>query len=82
MYQPAHVDGRSVVILRKDRRGFHVLEKGRLSYDGQELLLILDTSQRPFTESELDALMPVAAGSRIAECRGFDFFLLAEAPKK
>jgi hypothetical protein len=27
----------------------------------------------------LQSLMPVAEGSRIPECRGFDFFLLSEA---
>jgi hypothetical protein len=78
MHHPAHIDGRSVVILRRGR-GFHVLESGMLSYDGQTLTLGEDESRRVFTDDELQSLMPVAEGSRIPECRGFDFFLLSEA---
>ena len=79
MLHPAHIDGRSVVILRQGRRGFHVLESGMLSYDGQTLTLGEDESRRVFTDDELQSLMPVVEGSRIPECRGFDFFLLSEA---
>jgi hypothetical protein len=38
MHHPTHVDGRSVVILRQGRRGFHVLESGWLNYDGRGAL--------------------------------------------
>ena len=79
MHHPAHIDGCSVVILRQGRRGFHVLESGMLSYDGQTLTLGEDESRRVFTDDELQSLMPVVEGSRIPECRGFDFFLLSEA---
>jgi hypothetical protein len=79
MHHPAHIDGCSVVILRQGRRGFHVLESGMLSYDGQTLTLGEDDSRRVFTDGELQSLMPVVEGSRIPECRGFDFFLLSEA---
>jgi hypothetical protein len=78
MHHPAHIDGRSVVILRQGRRGFHVLESGLLSYDGQTLTLGEDESRRVFTDDELRSLMPVVEGSRIPECHGFDFFLLSE----
>ncbi len=78
MHHPAHIDGRSAVILRHGRRGFHVLESGILSYDGQTLTLGEDESRRVFTDDELQSLMPVVEGSRIPECRGFDFFLLSE----
>ena len=79
MHHPAHIDGCSVVILRQGRRGFHALESGMLSYDGQTLTLGADESRRVFTDDELQSLMPVVEGSRIPECRGFDFFLLSEA---
>jgi len=75
----AHFDGCSVVILRPESRGFRVLEEGYLSFDGETLSLLGDKSSRPFSDGERDALMPVAAGNRIGECRGFDFFLLVEA---
>jgi hypothetical protein len=79
MHHPAHIDGCSVVILRQGWRGLHVLESGMLSYDGQTLTLGEDQSRRVFTDDELQSLMPVVEGSRIPECRGFDFFLLSEA---
>jgi hypothetical protein len=77
MYHPAHIDGRSVVILRQGRRGFHVLESGMLSYDGQTLTLGEGKSRRVFTDDELRSLMPVVDGCRISECSGFDVFLLS-----
>jgi hypothetical protein len=79
MHHPAHIDGRSVVILRQVRRGFHVLESGILSYDGQTLTLGEDKSRRTFSDDEVQSLMPVVEGSRIPECHGFDFFLLLNA---
>ncbi len=80
MHHPAHIDGRSVVILRQGRRrGFHVLESGMLSHDGQTLTLGAGESRRVFTDDELQSLQPVVEGSRIPECRGFDFFLLVDA---
>ena len=79
MHQPAHIDGRSVVILRQGRRGFHILESGMVSYDGQTLTLGEGESRRVFTDDELQSLMPVVEGSRIPECSGFDFFLLSGA---
>ncbi len=78
MHHPAHIDGRSVVILRQGRLGFRVLESGILSYDGRTLTLGEDESRRLFSDDELQGLMPVVAGSHIPECRDFDFFLLSE----
>ncbi len=78
MYHPAYIDGRSVIALRQGRRGFHVLESGILNYDGQTLSLGEGVSRRVLSDGELQSLMPVAAGNRIPECRGIDFFLLSE----
>lgn len=77
MHQPAHIDDCSIVILRQERWGFRVLESGRLRFDGQTLTLGKDESRRVFTDEELQSLLPVSAGNRIPECRGFDFFLLS-----
>jgi len=76
MHLPAHIDGRTVVILRQEGCGHAVVESGRLSFDGETLSLVAGESRRVFTEAELAALKPVVAGSRMAECEGFDFFLL------
>ncbi len=78
MFDPAHLDGCSVVVLRPDRRGFRVVESGVLNFDGETLTLGEGPSRRAFTDAERDSLMPVAANSRIPECRGFRFFVLAE----
>ena len=39
MFYPAHLDGCSVVVLRQDRRVFHVVESGFLSFDGETMSL-------------------------------------------
>jgi hypothetical protein len=77
MLYPAHIDGCSVVILRQLRHGFQVVERGVLTFDGEKLSLGEGQLQRVFTDNERDSLMPVAANSRIPECQGFDFFVLA-----
>jgi hypothetical protein len=78
MFYPAHIDGCSVVVLREGRRGFHVVESGTLSCDGETLWLGEGEARRVFTDGERDSLMPVAANTRIAECRGFSIFVLAK----
>jgi hypothetical protein len=78
MLHPAHVDGRSVVILRQGLRGFDALESGILSYDGRTLSLGEGGSRRTLSDDELKSLMTVAPGNRIPECRGFDSYLIAE----
>jgi hypothetical protein len=77
MYQPAHIDGRTVVVLRPVGRGYRVVESGRLRFDGDTLLLYGKEFQRPSSEAEMDSLKFVAAGNRIPECQGFDLFLIA-----
>ncbi len=78
MHQPAHVDGCSVVVLRQGRHGFNVVESGILSFDGDSLTLGEGEARRAFSDGELASLMHVTPNSRIPECRGFDFFVLAE----
>jgi hypothetical protein len=55
------------------------MESGILSHDGQTLSLGEGESRRVLSDDELQSLMPVAPGNRIPECRGFDFYLIAEA---
>ncbi len=76
MWIPHHVDGRSVVILRQGIIGFRVIERGVLSYDGEELILQSDDHCRSVSDQELDSLLPVSESSHIPECKGFDFFLI------
>ena len=79
MFYPAHIDGRTLVILTQTRRGFRSIVSGRLSYDGETLSLVCDDAIRSISDDELAAFQPVSANSRISECRGFDFFLLARS---
>jgi hypothetical protein len=74
MYQPAHIDGKMVVFLRREWRGFRIIESGRLSHDGKTLTLIGRDIERPFTEAEMDLLMIVSPENRIPECDGYDLF--------
>ena len=76
MYPPAHIEGRTVVVLRKDGRGYVAVESGRFSFDGEDLSLVAADTRRPFSDVELDSLKLVVTGNRIAECEGFDFFLI------
>lgn len=77
MYQPAHVDGRTVIILKPFNGGYRVVESGRLSFDGDSLTLIREDTGRTFAASEVDAMKLVTASNRIPECSGFDFFVIA-----
>lgn len=76
MYQPAHIDGRTVVVLRSAGRGYSIVESGRLEFDGEELSLLSEDSKRSFSDREIDSLKLVVAGNRIPECQGFDLFLI------
>jgi len=78
MYHPAHIDGRTLIVLSQRRRGFRALENGILSYDGQALSLDGGESRRVLSDDELQSLTPVAPSNRIPECRGFDFYLIVE----
>lgn len=77
MYQPAHLDGRTVVVLRSAGRGYRIVESGYLSFDG-ETSLVGEETQRLFSDAEMDSLKLVAPGNQIPACQGFDFFLIAE----
>ena len=79
MWYPAHVDGRTLVVIRRRKSlfgGYDVIESGVLEHDGESLHLVGDRGARVLTRAELDSVQPVAPRSRIAACRGFDFFLL------
>jgi hypothetical protein len=82
MWYPAHVDGRTLVVIRARKSlfgGYDVIESGVLEHDGESLRLVGDRGSRVFTRAELESLQPVSPRSRIICCRGFDFFLLRSA---
>lgn len=79
MWHPAHVDGRTLVVIRQRKSlcgGFDVVESGRLQHDGKLLELVGDHGSRVLSNAELNALQLVVPQSRMKVCRGFDFFLL------
>ena len=75
---PSAVDGRSLVVLEQHRTGFSITEKGVLEHDGQSLYLVDGDASRILTDDELSAIQIVRPDSRIAPCRGFDFFLIVD----
>ncbi len=77
-YYPAHIDGCTVVIIRQVRRGFEVVESGRLSFDGTTLWLETQGASREVKDEEINSLQIVVAGNRIPQCLGFDFFRIIE----
>jgi len=77
IFEPAHIDGRTLVILKQAPRGFRPITSGVLSHDGRTLSLIGNGAEIPITDEELAAIQPVSSNCRIPECRGFDFFLIA-----
>jgi len=79
MFHPSHVDGRSLVILQRRGGRFAAVASGRLEHDGESLTLVGDGRQRVLTEPELASVMVVRPDTRIAECRGFDLFLIEES---
>jgi hypothetical protein len=79
MWYPAHIDGRTLVVIRARRSllgGYDVVESGRLEHDGETLSLVGDHGSRAVTDAELNSLQPVSSQNGISACRGFDFFLL------
>jgi hypothetical protein len=76
MYHPVHIDGRSVVVLRKRGLGYLVVRSGWLEFDGTELTLTTEDGRIPFSDEENNGLKRVVADNRIPQCRGFDFFLI------
>jgi hypothetical protein len=82
MLHPSTVDGRSLVILRHRKpligSGFSVVANGQLEHDGDALYLVTNADARIVTNAELAGFQFVRPDSKIAECQGFDFFLIAE----
>jgi hypothetical protein len=78
MHHPAHIDGRTVVLIYRDGRHYKAFESGRLSYDGTALTLETNSGRRLFSDDEISQIKHVIAENRIAACHGFDFFLLTE----
>ena len=79
MLHPAHVDGRSLVILRRRGRRYSVVASGRLEHDGESLALVGDGKPRVVTEAELASLFVVKPDTQITVCRGFDLFLVEDS---
>lgn len=82
MLHASTIDGRSLVILRHCKRligsGFLIVEHGRLEHDGQSLYLVNNAATRIVADEELAGFQFVRPDSKIAECKGFDFFMLTE----
>lgn len=77
MYQPAHIDGRTVVVLRRKGLRYTIMENGTLAFDGEELSLVFGGNRRLFTDAEIALLKLVDPGNRILQCKGFDFFSIS-----
>jgi hypothetical protein len=56
MYHPVHIDGRSVVVLRKRGLGYLVVKSGWLEFDGKELTLATSDGSVSFSDDEKNAL--------------------------
>jgi hypothetical protein len=82
MLHPAHVDGRSLVILRRRQRligsCFCVVASGELEHDGETLFFLCDRAPQVITDQELASVMVVKPDTQIWECRGFDLFLIQD----
>ena len=82
MWHPAHIDGRTLVILRdrstRFRSQWEVAAAGWLEFDGETLTLSDEHSgiERVVQELELEQFQPVSERNRIPCCQGFDFFLI------
>ena len=76
-HHPAHIDGCSLVILRRRSSllsaGFEVVESGTLSYDGETLTLESDHAARTreVTLAEQNHILVVSELNRIPEFIGF-----------
>ncbi|MEX0653368.1 MAG: hypothetical protein WD151_04505 [Phycisphaeraceae bacterium] len=75
MHHPAHVDGRSLVLLKRTGHRFAVVDSGLLSHDGENLEL---PSGHRITDDELGKFQSVISSNRIPECAGFDFYVVVD----
>jgi hypothetical protein len=82
MHQPAHIEGKTVVMLSRRGSSHAVIESGRLAFDGEDVSLVTAEAKRLFSPEEIDSLVLVVAGNRIPECLGFDFFTIRSEAKK
>ena len=82
MFNPHHVDGRTLVILRRVQFGFgspfSVVTSGRLEHDGETLTLVGNEMRRVVTAQELAGFKNVKPDTQIAVCRSFDLFLIRD----
>jgi hypothetical protein len=77
-FNPTHLDGRTLVIIKQHVWGYQRIASGRLNYDGAQMFFREDDlTERPVTPDELALIRPVLPTSRIPQCRGYDLFLVA-----
>ncbi len=81
VHHPAHLDGRSLIILRERdtlfRSGFEVVASGDLHFDGETLMLESpDGGIRIVPESECSQILTVTRTNQIPECAGFQLVIL------
>jgi hypothetical protein len=75
---PAHVDGLTLVVIRRTTMGYKSLQSGGLSHDGHQLTLVGEHGEVAITDRELAELQPVVPGNQFSACRGCDFFLFRD----
>jgi len=78
IYQGAHIDGRTLVVIRRTWLGYEAVESGRLLFDGVGLCLENENGQRVVGDQEIDTLKLVTAENEIQPCRGFDLFRILD----
>jgi len=83
MFQPSHIDGRTLVVLRVHSgffaTRFEVVANGLLEFDGDALELVDVAGTRLATSDEMrERIKSVTRTNRIAECLGFDLFLILD----
>ncbi|HEY2841892.1 MAG TPA: hypothetical protein VGJ26_22225, partial [Pirellulales bacterium] len=62
---PIHVDGRTLVVIRRTTSSYAAEESGLLSYDGQTLELQSTQGNRVVTESEIANIQPIIPSNQI-----------------
>src|SRR5262245_5243208 len=72
VYQPHHVDGRSLVILRRQGNRLSVAASGELHHDGEILELENEGQRRIISDAELASFMAVRDDTLLVMCKGFD----------
>ena len=73
-FEPADLDGKTLVFIRRNGRGYDAEASGKMRAVGDVIFLETIEGSFPLSEFNRPFLEPVFPSNRLPACQGFDFF--------